>query len=38
MLVLKIMRFFLPPFHPLKYKWINYWYGKQENKYFCSDS
>jgi hypothetical protein len=29
MIVLKLMRFFLPPFHPLKYRWIEYWYGEQ---------
>ncbi len=29
MIILKILRFFLRPFHSLKYKWINYYYGKQ---------
>jgi hypothetical protein len=29
MIILKILRFLLPPFHPLKYKWIAYWYGEQ---------
>ena len=31
MLVLKLMRIFLPPFHPWKYKWIAYWFGEQSN-------
>lgn len=34
MLVLKLLRFFLPPFHPLKYKYINWYYGKQNGGYF----
>lgn len=38
MLVLKLLRFFLPPFHPLKYKWINYWFGKQEGGYFNEET
>ena len=29
MLVLKLLRLILPPFHPLKYKYINWWYGQQ---------
>jgi hypothetical protein len=29
MIVLKILRFILPPFHPWKYKWIDFWFGKQ---------
>ena len=36
MIVLKILRLILPPFHPLKYKWIDYYFGKQTghwNKY-----
>lgn len=32
MIVLKILRFVLPEFHPLKYKWIEYYYGKQSKK------
>lgn len=28
---LKILRFILPPFHPLKYQYINWWFGKQAN-------
>jgi hypothetical protein len=32
MLGLKIIRWILPPFHPLKYKYIDWWFGKQENK------
>ena len=32
MIVLKVLRIFLPPFHPIKYKWIEYWYGRQTNK------
>lgn len=32
MIFLKILRFLLPEYHPLKYKWINYWYGKQKSK------
>lgn len=34
MLILKILRFFLPPFHPLKYKYINWYYGRQNGGYF----
>lgn len=34
MLVLKLLRLILPPFHPLKYRWINYWYGKQQGGYW----
>ena len=30
MLGLKILRIILPPFHPLKYKYINWWFGKQK--------
>lgn len=37
MLILKILRFILPPFHPLKYKWINYYYGKQVGGYFITE-
>lgn len=29
MIGLKILRFILPPFHPFKYKYINWWFGKQ---------
>lgn len=29
MIILKILRKILPPFHPLKYKFINWYYGKQ---------
>ncbi len=32
MIGLKIIRWLLPPFHPLKYKYINWWFGKQANK------
>jgi hypothetical protein len=31
MIALKILRFFLPPFHPLKYRYLNWWYGTQSN-------
>lgn len=31
MIGLKILRFFLPPFHPLKYKYIKWWFGEQSN-------
>jgi hypothetical protein len=31
MIALKILRYILPPMHPLKYRWINYWFGKQAN-------
>jgi len=40
MIVLRILRIILPPFHPIKYKWIEYWYGKQSNKswkYYTND-
>ncbi|MEA5426814.1 hypothetical protein [Arcicella lustrica] len=30
MFVLKILRIVLPPFHLLKYRWINFWFGKQD--------
>lgn len=26
---LKLLRKLLPPFHPMKYKYINWYYGKQ---------
>lgn len=32
MIGLKILRFFLPPFHELKYKYIKWWFGKQSKK------
>lgn len=34
MLVLRLLRLVLPPFHPWKYKWIDYWYGTQQGGYF----
>jgi len=37
MIMLKILRFILPPFHPWKYKWINYWFGPQHGGYFITD-
>lgn len=37
MLVLKLLRLILPPFHPLKYRWINYWWGKQGGGYWNSE-
>ena len=30
MLILKLLRFILPPFHPLKYKWIDFYFVKQD--------
>ncbi len=30
MLVLKILRVILPPFHPWKYKWIDWYYGNKK--------
>lgn len=38
MLVLKLIRIFLPPFHPWKYKWIAYWYGSQNGGYFNEET
>lgn len=32
MIVLKLMRFILPEFHPLKYWWIKIYFGKQKKK------
>ena len=32
MLVLKLLRLLPQRFEPLKYKYINWWYGKQKNK------
>jgi len=32
MITLRILRFFLPLFHPLKYRWIRYWWGEQSSK------
>ena len=32
MIVLKLLRLIYPSLHPVKYKWINYWYGKQDGK------
>jgi len=29
MIGLKILRYVLPPFHPLKYRYIKWWFGKQ---------
>ena len=29
MIILKILRFILPPFHPLKYKYISWWWSEQ---------
>lgn len=29
MIGLKILRWVLTPFHPLKYKYINWWFGEQ---------
>jgi len=26
---LRVLRIILPPFHPLKYKYINWWFGEQ---------
>lgn len=37
MIGLKLLRFFLPPFHPLKYRYINWYYGKQNGGYFIGD-
>ena len=37
MLVLKLLRFFLPEYHPFKYWWINYYFGKQSKKAWSSD-
>jgi hypothetical protein len=34
--VIKIFRIILPPFHPLKYKWIEYWYGEQSENVWNS--
>lgn len=28
---LKVLGLVLPPFHPLKYKYINWWFGEQSN-------
>lgn len=30
MLVLKLLRIILPRFHPLKYKYINWYYGNKK--------
>ena len=38
MFILKLIRIFLPPFHPLKYKWIEYYYGKQQGGYFQEET
>lgn len=38
MLVLRILRLFLPPFHPLKYKYINWYYGKQNGGYWNQET
>lgn len=34
MLLLKLLRIICPPFHPLKTKYINWYYGKQYGGYF----
>ncbi len=31
MILLKIIRVVLPPFHPLKYKYIEWYFGEQSN-------
>lgn len=28
----------MPSGHPLKYKWINYYYGKQQGGYFTEET
>lgn len=38
MIILKLLRFILPPFHPLKYRWIEYWYGPQHGGYFDEET
>lgn len=30
MIVLKLLRVLLPPFHPLKYKYINWYFGNEK--------
>ncbi len=30
MIILKILRFLLPPFHPLKYRYINWYCGNKK--------
>jgi len=37
-LVLLMMRKFLPPFHPWKYRWIAYMYGPQHGGYFNEET
>lgn len=37
MIVLRILRFILPPFHPLKYRWIRYYYGEQTMRYYVGE-
>lgn len=32
---LKILTFILPYFHPLKYKYISWWFGTQANNGAC---
>lgn len=38
MLVLKLLRLVLPPFHPWKYKWIAWWYDPQIGGYFNEET
>ena len=37
MLLLKLLRLILPPFHPLKYRYINWYYGEQTGGYFMTE-
>jgi hypothetical protein len=37
MIILKLIRLILPPFHPLKYKYINWYYGNQNGGYFMEE-
>lgn len=38
MIILKLLRLLLPPLHPLKYRWINYWFGEQSGGYFNEET
>lgn len=37
-MVLRVLRFILPPFHMIKYKWIIFYFGKQLETFYNQSS
>jgi hypothetical protein len=38
MIILRLLRLVLPPFHPIKYWWITYWFGEQSKNGVWTDT